>query len=527
MKPALLLALVFASTFAWSAAHALPRKTWVISIGNNTGDGADATLLYAESDARAFATVMRRVGGVSSDRVRLILDADAVTTRRTLATLNAQLREANETEPTGLVVYYSGHADADALHLAGTALPFDELRNLVKGSPASLRLLIVDACRSGGVSRVKGGSAAAAFAVTAAPETVTEGFAVLTSSAAGEASQESDLLKSSFFSHHLMNAMRGAGDHNGVREVTLSEAYEYAYSQTLRSSGHTLNRQHPTYAFDVKGRGGLVLSQLDAVSRGTATLQLREAAIYRINTGRDGGPLLAEVAAPRDEMALLVPSGSYFVQQRLAREFREFNVKLGAGETLALRGQPFRSVEYDRLVRKRGGPATSVHGLSFLGGARGEVLVGEGISPHLVLGYRLDLPWFSAGVRGRLSSVTTAADGGLSTRRRDSLGVGLTLERFVALSWSSIGFGLLVEAAANRQVFDTLRDTPDRHGTTASFGGLFAIERHLAAGIGLRVEGGPLTVVFREGRVEDGAQVASKTESAFVWWTAVGLTWRL
>ena len=34
-------------------------------------------------------------------------------------------------------------------------------------------------------------------------------------------------------------------------------AYAYSYEQTLRSSNRTLNVQHPTYEFDVKGRGDL------------------------------------------------------------------------------------------------------------------------------------------------------------------------------------------------------------------------------------------------------------------------------
>ena len=32
--------------------------------------------------------------------------------------------------PVALVVFYSGHADAEALHLGPTDLPFDELRGL-------------------------------------------------------------------------------------------------------------------------------------------------------------------------------------------------------------------------------------------------------------------------------------------------------------------------------------------------------------------------------------------------------------
>ena len=98
--------------------------------------------------------------------------------------------------------------EADALHLGGTRLDFDELRGLVEGSPANLRLLVVDACRSGGVSRVKGVKKAKAFNIDLKDNTAAEGVAIMTSSAAGESSQESDRLRGSFFSHHLINALR-------------------------------------------------------------------------------------------------------------------------------------------------------------------------------------------------------------------------------------------------------------------------------------------------------------------------------
>jgi hypothetical protein len=62
-------------------------------------------------------------------------------------------------EPAVLVVFYSGHADALALHLGGGALALERLEQLVRGSAATLRLLIVDACRSGALTRSKGGLA--------------------------------------------------------------------------------------------------------------------------------------------------------------------------------------------------------------------------------------------------------------------------------------------------------------------------------------------------------------------------------
>ena len=126
----LLLALLL---WVWPAvASALPQETWVVAIGNNRGDASDLALLFAERDARELADVLRNQGNVASDRVRLLIDEDADTVRRTLGSVNSTLRgRQQEGGPaTALIVFYSGHADAEALHLRGTHLALEELRAL-------------------------------------------------------------------------------------------------------------------------------------------------------------------------------------------------------------------------------------------------------------------------------------------------------------------------------------------------------------------------------------------------------------
>jgi hypothetical protein len=44
-----------------------------------------------------------------------------------------------------LFVYYSGHGDINALRLGGP-LPLREREALVRGSPAAVRVFIIDSC---------------------------------------------------------------------------------------------------------------------------------------------------------------------------------------------------------------------------------------------------------------------------------------------------------------------------------------------------------------------------------------------
>ena len=88
-----------------------------------------------------------------------------------------------------LVLFYSGHADDRALHLARERLDWDELRETAVSSAADLRVLIADACRSGVATRVKGVEPMGFFGEDLDYRDAPEGFAVLSSAAAVEDAQ--------------------------------------------------------------------------------------------------------------------------------------------------------------------------------------------------------------------------------------------------------------------------------------------------------------------------------------------------
>ena len=509
-------------------ARALPEHTWVVAIGHNDGARTEVSLLYAEQDARVVSDVLREHGSVSSRRTILLLGEDANTVRRTLQEVNATIRvQAGQGHPTALVVFYSGHADAAGLHLGGTELPLEELKTLVEGSPAGVRVLVLDACRSGTVTRVKGVKAAESFQLTLRNEVATEGLAIITSSAAGEASQESDRLRGSFFTHHLVNALRGAADHDDDGKVTLPEAYSYTYAQTLRSSGQTVALQHPTYSWEVKGRDELVLSVPAEPRSRAGRLRLGEAALYLIMEGRQGGPVVAEVTPQGQRRELSLPAGNYFVQQRNSDEYREYQVALATGSMVELATLPFETVRYDRLVRRRGGPKAYTQNVSLLGGARGQMLAGEGATPQLQLGYGLDFEWGSVGVRLRGMTIQGAGSDGLLVRRHDELGLGLTLMRFIDLEPVSVAFGLFVEGVMHRQDFDTERLVESRRALGAGFGGILLVERHLGAGVALRLEGGPVSGLFKRAVVQGGETTGQEELiTPLTWWGTGGLVWR-
>lgn len=507
-------------------ARALPAKTWVVAIGNNRGAPDDVPLMYATRDAESLVEVLRQQGQVSSRRISLVLDEQADDARRTLQEINAEIRAQANGEPTALIVFYSGHADAGALKMKGTKFAMDELKTLVEGSPASMRLLVVDACRSGQVTRVKGVTPAESFAIDIQSQSVIEGLAIITSSAAGEVAQESDRLRGSFFTHHLVNALRGAADRDRDGQITLGEAYAYTYTQTLRSSGQTLALQHPTYAWEFKGRGDLVLARVTTADGPLAKVRLGKAALYLVTDDHQGGAVVAEVSTPADDMVLLVPAGSYLVQQRNPEEYREYRVRVASGDEVALSKLEYRTVRYDHLVRLRGGERRSVQGLSLLVGGRAGMLPGEGLTPQLVFGYGMDFSWGTVGLRLRGSTVTQAGLDGELPRRHDELGAGLSYQRFFDLPWAAFGMGIYVEGAWHRQVFEGTRLATDRSSAVGSIGGMVSVERPLAGGLMARLELGRASAIYREAVLDKGLEYDARTTSTLMWWGAGGLVWR-
>ena len=508
---------------AWAPA-AGATHTYVVTIGNNLGLPDQAQLRYAERDATEVSTVMQRLANVDPQDSVVALGQTADQVRATLLELNARIRAAGS--DAVLMVYYSGHADARGLHLGGTTLPYTELKAIVSGSAARMRVLILDACRSGGATRVKGVTAAKPFAITLENQVKATGVAIVTSSAATEDSHESERLRGSFFSHHLVNGLRGAADRNGDGLVTLDEVYSYTYHQTLRSSGQTTQLQHPTYQYKLKGKGELVLTRLSHDRRRSAELVLPGSGVYLAMQGSETGPVAAEVVASRADTRVVLPPGRYFVQHRRRASYVEYEVQLEAGQSVSLATKRSRTVAYARLLRKGGGEATAVHGLQLLGGARGEILPGQGVSPQVTLAYGIDLAWMTFGLRARWSMSSIAPAAGAIETDHMEVGLALTAQRFIDLSWLSVSLGVLVEGSWMRQSFTTSGQASDRSSWSVAFGALLGLERELVGGLSLRLEGGPLAHVLERQVTRGGGPAGSETETPLTWWAAGGLVWR-
>lgn len=502
------------------------QTTYLVVIGNNVGAADEVELLYAERDARQVAQVFQELGRVRGEHILLLTGESDERVRTALLALNARIR-ADKKAPARLLVYYSGHADAEALHLGRTRLAVDELKAIVSGSAAQVRLLLIDACRSGAVTRVKGVRKAPEFALTMNMGDAVEGTAILTSSTAGENSQESDRLRGSFFTHHFLSGLRGAADADKNGVVTLTEAYRYSYRETIKSTGRSLEMQHPTFDYGIRGKGAVPLSWPLQAQRSTGRLRIRGAGHYLITEGAESGPVAMDVSVEKKGAVLALPQRHYVVQKREAERYLEYRVKVLARSEVTLEQYPHRTLAYDRLLRKGGGAPSAVHGIQVLAGGQGATISGTETTPVVSLGYSLDLRALSLGLLGRVGRLETPGTDGLIRSQRDELAMRLTLQRYLDLQALSISLGLFVEGIRYEQSYSGAGDAPARVAYGAGFGGVVALERRLFAGVSLRVEAGPVSHIFKEGVVTAGEVVDTELRTPLTWWMNGGLVIRL
>jgi hypothetical protein len=283
---------------------------FAVLVGHNKGQADEANLRYAEADAEKMRDVLLDLGGFRHENVVLMQGADAVAVRQTIVALNERIRTLSGTAQIVLLVYYSGHADSEALHLGATRFSNRELEQLVGGSAADVRLLVEDSCRSGALTRAKGGQKGPSFAIRLDERLASQGAIFLTSSAANEDAQESELLKGSFFTHYLVSGMLGAADQSGDGTVNLNEVYRYAYENTLRASSRTLaGTQHPSYRYSLSGHGDLVLTWLRAHGDRRGWFSFPEGRSYLVLEKDADGPVVAEVGLWDRRRAISVREG--------------------------------------------------------------------------------------------------------------------------------------------------------------------------------------------------------------------------
>jgi hypothetical protein len=324
----------------------------VLVVGANDGGQGRTTLRYAGTDASRVAKLTRELGGVAARDIMRIDDSRLSSLQSALADLEARLSAAKAPGVrVEFLFYYSGHSDETGLLLGGERYSYKTLRDRIEAMPAEVKIAILDSCASGAFTRTKGGTKRPAFLVDESSQV--NGYALIASSSATELAQESDRIASSFFTHYFVSGLRGGADANRDGRVTLNEAYQYAFDETVsRTESTQAGAQHPAYNMHLAGTGDVVMTDLRSTS---ASLVVASDIIGRLFIRDSQGNLVIELTKKqRHAITLGLAADRYsivlLVDGRLARA----NIALRTGKQTTLEANHFARFKGERTVARGG-----------------------------------------------------------------------------------------------------------------------------------------------------------------------------
>jgi hypothetical protein len=486
-----------------AAQQALPAHSFAFIVGANRGGAQQQELRYAEEDARRLADVVTSIGHFPASNVHLLANP---TRAQFLAGLDQLAREAGQARAGGaqvqILFYFSGHARADAISLGAEELALHELRERLLALPATVTIATLDACQSGAFSRIKGVEATADFSFNSVNRLTNAGIAVMASSSATELSQESEQLRSSYFTHHLLVGLRGAGDADRDGRVTLFEAYRYAYNRTLVDTAATaVGSQHATLELGLRGKGEVVLTY---PAEATSKLALAASLTGQLLVHREPGDnVVAELhKAAGEPLALALPPGRYVALYRRGRDLRRCTVALAENATTPLDVSGCPQVETFELASK---------GADGLAVQRWGIEVGFGLSKPVEDRYRGRLKDF--GFHERLDGATPRLElaGVRGLGRHTQVGVELAMldDR-------------LYRREGKSELIDQNQEFRWTTGGVGGFGRLgvplwrFFFYGQLGAGLSLGV------TTYKEVRADGGSVLATTHDTFLGYWVKGG-----
>ncbi len=408
------LALLSLLCVAASLAGAAEVRRLALVAGANRGHPDRAPLRYAFADAQRFAGVLTRLGGVAPSDCLTLKDP----TRRAFLDALAVLRDRVGVARRGdvraeVILYYSGHADEAGLMLGRERISYPELRDAIHGIAPEVGITVLDACASGVMTRLKGGRPRPAFLTDDSMRV--QGHAILTSSSENEAAQESERLQGSFFTHSLVSGLRGAADVSGDGRVTLGEAYQFAFQETLAQTTTTQGgAQHPAYDIRMSGTGDVVMTDVREASAGLVLGPDFDGRFFV----RDGkGRLVAELYKPVGRRAeIAVEPGTYQVQYEEEKQLFAREVRVTEGERREVVRQDL-GLTSRAPTRLRGvDPFDEARPFALAGRTRLEVSLGGGASSQsgVFLTYSLGLlhwPWECVALEGFVTNANLNPSG--------------------------------------------------------------------------------------------------------------------
>ncbi len=256
-----------------------PSTQWAVIIGvGGYENSAVPRLRYSVADADAIYQTLISAG---FKKENILLMTDKTERKPTLRNIKWALgtflaRSAHKDDL--VMIYFAGHGasevdqrgierdglskylvpvDADPDDLYSTALPMDEMQNVLARIEAERVTVFLDACYSGAAG---GRTFASTKTRTVNVDDIfldrltrSKGRAIVTASRPSELSIELAELGHGIFTYYLVRGLQGYADINRDGIVSLQELYEYLAQEVSRKSRQVGGNQHPMLKGELEG----------------------------------------------------------------------------------------------------------------------------------------------------------------------------------------------------------------------------------------------------------------------------------
>jgi hypothetical protein len=292
--------------------------SWVrvgVIVASRRGLPEDKPLRYAYQDGEKLERLLSTVGHVEAANLFLLKSERREDLRNEVAKAGervAALKRAGR--KVFLQFYYTGHGAAKNFHFSDGPLGFEDVKEALGGLKADARVYVLDVCYGASFFTAKGFKTAPPVQLQMEMDKGAKGEVTISSSAGDEQAYEVRSLGGSIFTSHWIMALRGAGDRNRDGQVTLFEAYNYAYDRTSGYSAETLARpQHPSFQIDLTGARDVTLARQLRSSSGLLFRGCPPGNYNVLDLGR--GHQIGELRVPDgEEFTLALEKGRYRVQ---------------------------------------------------------------------------------------------------------------------------------------------------------------------------------------------------------------------
>ena len=116
--------------------------------------------------------------------------------------------------------------------------------------------------------------------------------------------------------------------------------------------------QHPTFRYELGGRGGLVLTRPGRLTAQLGLFQFPEPGWYLVR--REDGPIVAELQSIRGGQKLALEAGHYRLSKRLHDFYLEGALDITPGAIASVSSARMRRYDYPRGIGKGGYPDLSL-----------------------------------------------------------------------------------------------------------------------------------------------------------------------